>query len=193
MEKYDVIIIGAGMSGMAAAIRLAMFDKKVLLLEKHIITGGLNSYYKRAKRDFDVGLHALTNYMEKGEKRKPLSKLLKQLRIPYDDLKLSPQRHSKIIFPEKSLTFTNDLNDFKATGLYQWVWSLENQFNWYAGVGGGIVSAGETGIYGAGVIGIEYNFEAPVLISIDYRPEIGVSGGLSGLNSDVALSVRYQF
>ncbi|PIK15456.1 NAD(P)/FAD-dependent oxidoreductase [Halobacteriovorax sp. JY17] len=112
MEKYDVIIIGAGMSGMAAAIRLAMYDKKVLLLEKHIITGGLNSYYKRAKRDFDVGLHALTNYMEKGEKRKPLSKLLKQLRIPYDDLKLSPQRHSKIIFPEKSLTFTNDLNDF---------------------------------------------------------------------------------
>ncbi len=112
MEKYDVIIIGAGMSGMAAAIRLAMFDKKVLLLEKHVITGGLNSYYKRAKRDFDVGLHALTNYMEKGEKRKPLSKLLKQLRVPYDDLKLSPQRHSKILFPEKSLTFTNDLNDF---------------------------------------------------------------------------------
>lgn len=111
MEKYDVIIIGAGMSGMAAAIRLAMYDKKVLLLEKHVITGGLNSYYKRAKRDFDVGLHALTNYMEKGERRKPLSKLLKQLRIPYDDLKLSPQKDSKIIFPENTLTFTNDLND----------------------------------------------------------------------------------
>lgn len=110
--KYDVIIIGAGMSGMAAAIRLAMFDKKVLLLEKHVITGGLNSYYKRAKRDFDVGLHALTNYMEKGERKKPLSKLLKQLRIPYDELKLSPQRHSKILFPDKELKFTNDLNDF---------------------------------------------------------------------------------
>jgi len=112
MEKYDVIIIGAGMSGMAAAIRLAMFDKKVLLLEKHVISGGLNSYYKRARRDFDVGLHALTNYIEKGERRKPLSKLLKQLRIPYEDLKLSPQRHSKIIFPETTLRFTNDLNDF---------------------------------------------------------------------------------
>lgn len=109
--KYDAIIIGAGMSGMAAAIRLSMYDKKVLLLEKHVISGGLNSYYKRAKRDFDVGLHALTNYMEKSERRKPLATLLKQLRIPYDSLELSPQRHSKIIFPEKTLTFTNDLND----------------------------------------------------------------------------------
>jgi phytoene dehydrogenase-like protein len=109
--KYDAIIIGAGMSGMAAAIRLAMFDKKVLLLEKHVISGGLNSYYKRAKRDFDVGLHALTNYIEKGERKRPLSKLLKQLRIPYDELQLSPQRHSKIVFPEKELKFTNDLNE----------------------------------------------------------------------------------
>lgn len=109
--KYDAVIIGAGMSGMAAAIRLAMFDKKVLLVEKHVISGGLNSYYKRAKRDFDVGLHALTNYIEKGERRKPLSKLLKQLRIPYDELQLSPQRHSKIVFPEKELKFTNDLNE----------------------------------------------------------------------------------
>ena len=94
---------------------------------------------------------------------------------------------------EIDLGLANDLNDFKATALYQWVWSLENKFNWYAGVGGGIVSANETGVFGSGVLGIEYNFESPILISIDYRPEIGISGGLSGLNSDVALSLRYQF
>lgn len=94
---------------------------------------------------------------------------------------------------EIDLGLANDLNDFKATGLYQWVWTLENKFNWYAGFGGGIVSAGGTGIYGAGVVGIEYNFDAPVLLSIDYRPEVGIAGGLNGLNSDVALSVRYQF
>ena len=94
---------------------------------------------------------------------------------------------------EIDLGLANDLNDFKATGLYQWVWNLEEQFNWYAGFGGGIVSANGTGIYGAGVIGIEYNFNAPVLLSIDYRPEIGIAGGLSGVNSDAALSIRYQF
>ncbi|PQJ79241.1 hypothetical protein [Polaribacter porphyrae] len=94
---------------------------------------------------------------------------------------------------EIDLGLANEFTNFKATGLYQWVWNLEEKFNWYTGFGGGIVSANGTGIYGAGVIGIEYNFNAPVLISIDYRPEIGIAGGLDGLNSDVALSVRYQF
>jgi len=97
------------MSGMAASIRLAMFDKKVLLLEKHSISGGLNSYYKRGKRDFDVGLHALTNFASKGERRKPLTKLLKQLRIPYDAFELVQQKKSLISFPETSLEFSNEL------------------------------------------------------------------------------------
>lgn len=111
---YDAIVIGAGMSGLAAGIRLAMFDKKVIVLEKHSIPGGLNSYYQRRNfdrggiRQFDVGLHALTNYIKKGEKGKPFSKLLKQLRIPYDDFKLCPQTHSKISFPDVELKFSND-------------------------------------------------------------------------------------
>ena len=94
---------------------------------------------------------------------------------------------------EIDLGLANEFADFKATGLYQWVWTLEDKFNWYAGFGGGIVSANGTGIYGAGVVGIEYDFDAPVLISLDYRPEIGVAGGLDGLNSSVSLAVRYQF
>ncbi|APG63871.1 hypothetical protein LPB136_13605 [Tenacibaculum todarodis] len=94
---------------------------------------------------------------------------------------------------EIDLGLANEFTNFKATGLYQWVWNLEDKFNWYAGAGGGIVSAGGTGIYAAGVVGIEYDFDTPILLSVDYRPEIGISGGLSGLNSDVALSVKYQF
>lgn len=94
---------------------------------------------------------------------------------------------------EIDLGLANDFSDFKAIGLYQWVWNLENKFNWYAGAGGGLVSAGDLGIFASGVVGIEYNFDAPVLISLDYRPEIGIAGGLSGLTSDVALAVKYQF
>lgn len=95
---------------------------------------------------------------------------------------------------EIDLGLANEFTNFKATALYQWVWVLENRFNWYAGVGGGLVSAGGTGIYAAGDIGVEYNFaDAPILLSIDYRPEIGVAGGLKGLASNVALGVRFQF
>ena len=48
-NHYDCIIIGAGMSGLAAGIRLSMFQKKVLIIEKHSIAGGLNSYYSNVK------------------------------------------------------------------------------------------------------------------------------------------------
>lgn len=102
------------MSGLAAGIRLAMFNKKVIILEKHSIPGGLNSYYQRRNfdkggiRQFDVGLHALTNFMKKGDKGKPFSKLLKQLRLSYDDFKLCPQTYSKISFPGMELKFSND-------------------------------------------------------------------------------------
>lgn len=113
-QHYDAIIIGAGMSGLAAAIRLGMYDKKALVLESHRIPGGLNSYYKRGKREFDVGLHALTNFASKKEKGKPLTKLLKQLRIPYDDLKLNPQGFSQISFPDEELLFNNDIESLKA-------------------------------------------------------------------------------
>jgi phytoene dehydrogenase-like protein len=109
-KNYDVVVIGAGMSGLAAGIRFAMFDKKVLIVEKHTIPGGLNSYYSRGKRQFDVGLHALTNFAAKSDKQKPLGKLLKQLRIPYEDLKLSEQTHSLIHFPQTQLKFSNDFN-----------------------------------------------------------------------------------
>jgi phytoene dehydrogenase-like protein len=58
MSTYDTLIIGAGMSGLAAGIRLAYFDQKVCICERHNTIGGLNSFYRLRGRDFDVGLHA---------------------------------------------------------------------------------------------------------------------------------------
>lgn len=108
-QKVDTIIIGAGMSGLASGIRLSMYNKKILILEKHTITGGLNSYYARGKRKFDVGLHALTNFVGPNERGKPFNKLMKQLRIPYEDFKIHPQNYSLIQFPDKTLKFTNEI------------------------------------------------------------------------------------
>ena len=105
---YDTIIIGAGLSGLAAGIRLAMFDKKVCIVEKHTELGGLNSFYVRKKRTFDVGLHAMTNFTAKGVRSSPLGKLLKQLRFSHDDFRLCQQKISEIRFPGKSLSFTNE-------------------------------------------------------------------------------------
>jgi phytoene dehydrogenase-like protein len=110
---YDALIIGAGLSGLAAGIRLAMFDKKVLIVEKHVEIGGLNSFYMRKQRTFDVGLHAMTNYTPKGVRTSPLGKLLKQLRFRHEDFRLCPQTMSEVRFPEKALRFTNEFGFFE--------------------------------------------------------------------------------
>ena len=96
---------------------------------------------------------------------------------------------------------------FKLTGLYQWVHQLDGRFNWYYGLGGGIgsvdfeaIPSGEdndgTFIFAAGDIGIEYNFDFPLLLSLDFRPELGLLGydGFDdGFDFDIALGIRYQF
>ena len=106
---HDVVIIGAGMSGLAAGIRVAHFDKRVCILEKHYAFGGLNSYYKIGRREFDVGLHAVTNFCGPERRNAPLSKLLRQLRLTREDFDLRPQRHSEVRFPSARLRFSNDV------------------------------------------------------------------------------------
>ena len=113
VASTEVAIIGAGLAGLAAAVRLAMFGKKVVLFEKHYVVGGLNSFYARKGRKFDVGLHALTNYPSPTSgKASPLLKLCRQLRLSIDNLKLLPQSHSRITFGEQSLRFNNDFQYF---------------------------------------------------------------------------------
>lgn len=100
---------------------------------------------------------------------------------------------------------------FKVTGIYQWVHEISRNFNWYYGYGGGFGTAdfeptirdnqlfepdGGFLIFAAGDLGIEYNFDFPLLISLDIRPELGLIGFSDFDDSfefDVALGVRYQF
>ena len=105
---YDTLIIGAGMSGLAAGVRLAHFGKRVCILERHSAIGGLNSYYRQRGRTIDVGLHAVTNYSPKGARTGPLARLLRQLRLAWDEWALVPQLGSAIVFPGATLRFSND-------------------------------------------------------------------------------------
>jgi hypothetical protein len=103
----------------------------------------------------------------------------------------------------------NNYDGFKIAGLYQWVMPIENQFNWYVGLGGGVGSYGyndnninngndytDTFVFVAGDIGIEYNFDIPLLISLDFRPEMAFGDeryNNNDLGLDIALGLRYQF
>lgn len=100
----------------------------------------------------------------------------------------------------------NGFNAFKLSGFYEWVWLLDGSFNWYAGVGAGIGTfsldddfpggndVDEFFVNAAGTIGIEYSFDFPLLLSLDFRPEIGLLNDVDDdLEFEIALGIRYQF
>ena len=95
----------------------------------------------------------------------------------------------------------NNFDGFKLAGIYQWLWNLDGNFNWYAGVGGGIgsydfdapLNLSETFVFASGNLGIEYIFEIPLLLSLDFRPEFGFGDFNDDLDFDIALGIRYQF
>lgn len=111
--QASFVVIGGGLSGLAAAIRLARYNENVLLLEQHSRVGGLNSYYYRNNRLFETGLHAITNYADKAAKHAPLNKLLRQLKISRDEIGFHQQISSEIRFPETSLLFSNDFEELQ--------------------------------------------------------------------------------
>jgi phytoene dehydrogenase-like protein len=108
---YPLIIIGAGLSGLAAGIRVARFGQKVLILEKHTKAGGLNSYYYRNGMLFETGLHAITNYASPDKRQAPLNRLFRQLKISRKQFEFRQQFSSEIVFKDHpSLVFSNDFS-----------------------------------------------------------------------------------
>lgn len=99
----------------------------------------------------------------------------------------------------------SEFSAFKITALYQWVWHIDQGFNWYAGVGPGLGSVRDKrehkhndGVFIniAGDIGIEYNFDnIPLQLSLDFRPEFAFINYdvYSSFGPDFAIGIRYLF
>lgn len=52
MEKYDVIVVGAGNGGLSAAVTASQKDLKTILFEKHNLPGGAVSSFRRGRFEF---------------------------------------------------------------------------------------------------------------------------------------------
>ena len=64
MEKYDVIIIGAGFGGLACGITLSREGFKVLVLEKERSLGGCFQSFRRGPYILDTGIHYVGSLSE---------------------------------------------------------------------------------------------------------------------------------
>lgn len=57
MKKYDVIIIGSGLSGLSCAVMLSKEGLNVCVVEQHHVYGGCLQSFTRGGQIFDTGIH----------------------------------------------------------------------------------------------------------------------------------------
>lgn len=102
---------------------------------------------------------------------------------------------------------TEDIDSFKFTSLYQWVWYIDKRFYWFLGAGGGLgfwtndskdeIYNGEF-IFATGDIGIEYSFcDTPITLALDFRPEMNFSdfkdNNEDNFRANGAFSIKFRF
>ena len=62
VKDYDVVVIGAGNGGLAAAIRVLQGGYSCLVLEQHNLPGGFATSFKRGRFEFEASLHELNDF-----------------------------------------------------------------------------------------------------------------------------------
>lgn len=95
--KTDVLILGGGVTGLAAAQALKGSGLKALVLEKEAFTGGLSRTASAGKFRFDLGGHRL--YFSRRDVRERTEKLLAGSRL------LRPRRSSAVYTGGRLLTY----------------------------------------------------------------------------------------
>ena len=108
-NKYDVIIIGSGISGLTSGILLAKEGKKVLILEKHFKAGGWTHTFKRDDYEWDVGIHYIG---EVHNPRSPVRKLFDLVSNGKLEWHKMEDNYDRIIFPDKQYNFVAPREQF---------------------------------------------------------------------------------
>lgn len=66
-QRYDVIVIGAGLGGLTAAALLARAGRKTLVIERNASVGGAASTYKVGDLTVEASLHETTDPSDPGD------------------------------------------------------------------------------------------------------------------------------
>lgn len=106
-HDYDVVIIGAGISGLVCGCYLAKAGLKTLIAEKNSKPGGYCTSFTRKEFHFDTCVHSLGSCREDGN----ITKILKDLKL---DTKLDLKRCNPsdvIITPDYKISFWSDLHE----------------------------------------------------------------------------------
>ncbi|NPA45256.1 MAG: NAD(P)/FAD-dependent oxidoreductase [Chlorobi bacterium] len=107
-EFYDIVIIGAGLSGLTSSALFSKFGISSCVLEMHNIAGGYLQGFERKGFKFDTAIHWLNDCGEKGF-------VTKTFKIIGNDFpKVKTQKHiRRFVYDDIDYLVTNNPNEFK--------------------------------------------------------------------------------
>jgi phytoene dehydrogenase-like protein len=119
-DAYDVVVVGAGVGGLACGAYLAKSGAKVLVVERHSIPGGLCSFFKRKQFYFDAGAHYFGSL---GDPRSFGGLLLRPLSLDLEFIRVDPV--DILHFPDQTIELPADFESHVA--LLQQAFPLERE------------------------------------------------------------------
>ena len=116
MQKYDVIIIGAGLGGLGCGYALAKMGMNVCILEQGVEIGGAFQMFRRAGYRFDTGFHYVGGVGKK-EMMYPLVEYFDLGKLPWH--RLDDDAFEEVIYRGHSFRFAHEYNRFAETLIEQ--------------------------------------------------------------------------
>lgn len=109
-SAYDVIVIGSGIGGLTAAAFLSKVEgKRVLMLEKHFIPGGLTHSFARKKYRWDVGVHYV-GCMHQGSIQRNIIDYITDYSLGWKKMN---SNYERFIYPNKTFAVSDNVKKFQ--------------------------------------------------------------------------------
>ncbi len=111
-NKYDVIVIGAGLGGLECAYILQKHGKRVLVLEAGALLGGCLQTFRREGHTFDTGFHYVGG-LEEGQMLWKLFSYFNLMNLPW--VKMNEDCFDEVVLGNESFSFANGYDHFVDT------------------------------------------------------------------------------